>query len=631
MSCLSAFAVCAAFSIGFGTPADAQKTKSQLTTEITTNFPDNTTGQITPSILRTTTTDIVNSLGSLFNSTVAGTSQTFTTTQAQTLVLRSNSGTAMTDTLPGTSPGPLPAGSIISVKNNDSTALYQVTAGTGATLDGLATNYVILGPSQSGIFQSDGVNYVTISKPTRVKFAALSSPTLFVNASTGSDTNSGITTSFAFQTIQAAMDILFDNYDHGGSKFTMQLAAGTYSGFSIRGGFTGHYGNPSIISPPTFTLRGDPAAAGSYIIQDSASTGPIEVVLGKSLHVDGVTLQSAAHFCAWADMTGGEIVLHTVIFNACSLGATYATRGGLMWQEGPWTIAGDSPWIIYTDQVSAFNAVANPSAPVITFSGTRTVSSFVVAASRGATVNLCTVTFAGTTPTGTRWATNYGGTIDGSSAGTPCVAGSRALNTLIPGTVNGSNLTPVAAGTGLNVSTADSGALNPTIALTVPVVVANGGTNCVAASGTCLDNITGFGTTGILQRTGAGAYTALPYTAAGSWTPTDNSGAALTFTSVSASYNRIGNVVWVGFEFIYPATGSGAAASISGLPVTIANAGYAKGACFFLATTLANGAMQIYAPNTTHFNVFNNQLSAAITNSQLSGATIEGSCIYPAT
>ena len=37
--------------------------------------------------------------------------------------------------------------------------------------------------------------------------------------------------------------------------------------------------------------------------------------------------------------------------------------------------------------------------------------------------------------------------------------------------------------------------------------VAGGGTNCAAASGTCLDNITGFSSTGFMNRTGAGAYT----------------------------------------------------------------------------------------------------------------------------
>lgn len=42
-------------------PVHAQKTKSGLTTEINTNWPDNVIGAITPSLLRSTTLDIVNS------------------------------------------------------------------------------------------------------------------------------------------------------------------------------------------------------------------------------------------------------------------------------------------------------------------------------------------------------------------------------------------------------------------------------------------------------------------------------------------------------------------------------------------------------------------------------------------
>ncbi|HDR9510653.1 TPA: right-handed parallel beta-helix repeat-containing protein [Burkholderia cepacia] len=42
--------------------------------------------------------------------------------------------------------------------------------------------------------------------------------------------------------------------------------------------------------------------------------------------------------------------------------------------------------------------------------------------------------------------------------------------------------------------------------LSSPLPQASGGTNCAAASGTCLDNITGFNSTGLMRRTGAGTY-----------------------------------------------------------------------------------------------------------------------------
>ncbi|WGS23379.1 MULTISPECIES: hypothetical protein [unclassified Bradyrhizobium] len=51
---------------------------------------------------------------------------------------------------------------------------------------------------------------------------------------------------------------------------------------------------------------------------------------------------------------------------------------------------------------------------------------------------------------------------------------------------------------------AQGSSVNPAFA-TLGIV--GGGTNCAAASGTCLDNITGFATNGMMVRTGAGTYT----------------------------------------------------------------------------------------------------------------------------
>lgn len=55
---LSAVAILCAFVA----PAHAQKTKAQLATEITTTYPDNTTGMITPLGIRTYETDLINSI-----------------------------------------------------------------------------------------------------------------------------------------------------------------------------------------------------------------------------------------------------------------------------------------------------------------------------------------------------------------------------------------------------------------------------------------------------------------------------------------------------------------------------------------------------------------------------------------
>ncbi len=54
----------------------------------------------------------------------------------------------------------------------------------------------------------------------------------------------------------------------------------------------------------------------------------------------------------------------------------------------------------------------------------------------------------------------------------------------------------------------------------------------------------------------------------GTWTPTDASGAGLTFTVSKTTYTRIGNVVTVTGIITWPATASGAAAQVGGLPFT---------------------------------------------------------------
>ena len=63
--------------------------------------------------------------------------------------------------------------------------------------------------------------------------------------------------------------------------------------------------------------------------------------------------------------------------------------------------------------------------------------------------------------------------------------------------------------------------------------------------------------------------------AEGTWTPTDASGASLSFSGVYAlgKYKKVGAIVWFSFQVLYPATASAAAATIGGLPFTPANTG----------------------------------------------------------
>jgi hypothetical protein len=94
-------------------------------------------------------------LGVIRSQTGAG--YTLASTDALATVRRSNSGAAMADTLPGTTPGVLPATWKVTIVNSDTTASDTISVGSGALLDG--GSGVIIGPGQSLTIHSDGSNY----------------------------------------------------------------------------------------------------------------------------------------------------------------------------------------------------------------------------------------------------------------------------------------------------------------------------------------------------------------------------------------------------------------------------------------------------------------------------------------
>lgn len=211
---------------------------------------------------------------------ITGTSTTFTSGQDGVVILRSNSNAVMFDTLPGTSPGVLPSGTLIEVINDDSKALLQVKAGSGAALDGISTNFVLIGPKQGARFLSDGSNYRTLSREPRARVATTtfpplplpgalvpSYPTFYVDPATGLDTNSGIDSTVPFQSIQAAYDFVYRFIDLNGGGVRLKLADGTYN-----------YGLVCSFSLPGFNTRGVP-----FVILDGNVSSPANVHISPTV------------------------------------------------------------------------------------------------------------------------------------------------------------------------------------------------------------------------------------------------------------------------------------------------------------------------------------------------------------
>jgi hypothetical protein len=104
----------------------------------------------------------------------------------------------------------------------------------------------------------------------------------------------------------------------------------------------------------------------------------------------------------------------------------------------------------------------------------------------------------------------------------------------------------------------------------------------------------------------------------GAWTPTDGSGAGLTFLSgTSGRYTKIGRCVFVDCEVAYPSTASGASALIAGLPFTSkAVTDYNSGTCMndanlniwaFVTSNVSN--ISVYKSTPTYLNVSNAEFS----------------------
>lgn len=106
------------------------------------------------------------------------------------------------------------------------------------------------------------------------------------------------------------------------------------------------------------------------------------------------------------------------------------------------------------------------------------------------------------------------------------------------------------------------------------------------------------------------------------WTPTDTSGAGLSFVSAEGYYVKIGQNVLVWASVQYPATGSGAQATWGGLPFTAktTTASLFGGGTTYNGSGSASPSFNIQSNTTT--GLWYTTAGAAITNTNFSGTTI---------
>jgi hypothetical protein len=116
----------------------------------------------------------------------------------------------------------------------------------------------------------------------------------------------------------------------------------------------------------------------------------------------------------------------------------------------------------------------------------------------------------------------------------------------------------------------------------------------------------------------------------GTWTPTDNSGAGLTFTNPRGVYTKVGRVVTAHFNLTFPSTASADNITIS-LPFTSANlfggGTYGNAGCISYTNGSGTDFQTLFiGSNAANFLLFEN--GVAQTNASYSTQTLAGTLIF---
>jgi hypothetical protein len=253
----------------------------------------------------------------LAKATQTGTNYTYLSTDTNKYVMRSNTGAAMIDTLPGTGTAVLPDKTYLTVYNNDTQLLTLKTA-SGATLDG-SSGYFYLGSKQSMTIVSDGSNYFTLIKPKYAKLGAAT--TVYCDFSGGSDSaNHGLTSGSAFKNPATLWTYFQTRIDLNGFVLTIQHADGQYLPSTFAGPLPGQIDYSGVV------FKGNTGTPANVLYQGIGSIGML-FTSGAQASLGYMEFRSdTSHAIAITDAGTRVAITNTVRFGPAVLSHIYSTN-----------------------------------------------------------------------------------------------------------------------------------------------------------------------------------------------------------------------------------------------------------------------------------------------------------------
>lgn len=113
------------------------------------------------------------------------------------------------------------------------------------------------------------------------------------------------------------------------------------------------------------------------------------------------------------------------------------------------------------------------------------------------------------------------------------------------------------------------------------------------------------------------------------WTPTDESGAALSLTVNYAQYALLGGMCFIVYNITYPTTASGATQSIGGLPVIPSQSIAVVSSVVNMGAPVPIENFVVTSPSPGRLTLYNASTQARLLNSDLSGASFSGCGFFP--
>lgn len=246
--------------------------------------------------------------------------------------------------------------------------------------------------------------------------------TLYV-ATTGSDSNNGLTVGTPFLTIQKAYDTFYKTYDMAGFTPTIQLADGTYTaGLSAV--------QPVLGVPSLGVIINGNSGTPANVIVNTTSANAITAAQQAVITTQNMELRTTTSgSCVQASFGGVVFIGAGMRFGTCAANHIFTTLGGVVRAVSNYSIVGSASAgsHLFADQISQISYVSI----TVTVTGTPAFSTFALNNSMGL-IYARSVTFSGAA-TGTRYSAAGNSVIDTAGGGASYFPGNVAGSTATGG------------------------------------------------------------------------------------------------------------------------------------------------------------------------------------------------------